>query len=202
MAGNSARDPWISGASGRISALILVGCAAVALSACGSSSASPHHAASGPSHVISAMPTTAPHDPQAREKTAVLASYRALWAEQVKAYAKASDEGTELRKYATADALARAMGDLQRLKDGHKVVHGEPKHDPTVTSMNLDKKIPEAKITDCLDVSGWKLMTNDGKPVPTAQGVLKRYVATATAQKWGQRWMMTQLAPDPARKPC
>ncbi|ANZ13388.1 membrane protein [Streptomyces noursei ATCC 11455] len=204
MAGNTPRN-GMSRIPGRVSAAFFVGCAAVALAACGGTSDPSHsRATSTPSHAISAAPTAGQTDLQEQEiaRAAVLASYRALWNAQVKAYARASDAGTDLQKYATAGALAQAMGDLQRLKARHQVVQGEPTHNPTVTSINVNQKIPDAKVTDCLDVSGWKLMTDDGKPVPISKGVLKRYIATATVQKWGQRWMVTQLAPDPQRKPC
>ena len=54
--------------------------------------------------------------PQAAGKKQVLAAYSSFWTEQTKAYAQASVTGTDLKKYANADALSRAEGDIANLK--------------------------------------------------------------------------------------
>lgn len=75
-------------------------------------------------------PSTAPHQtPQgasadATEKAAVLASYNAMWVEQMKAYRKADAAGTDLEKYATLDALGRFRIDLARMKKAGTAVTG------------------------------------------------------------------------------
>lgn len=198
MAGHAAHCET-SRVPGSASAAVFVGCAMVALAACGGSGG-PSHArpTSTPTHAISATPSAVRPDPQQSARAAVLTSYQAMWKAQVKAYAQASDKGTDLQKYATLDALGRALGDLQRLKAAHKVLQGAPQH--SVTSIDLDEKLSQARINDCMDVSGWKAVTDQGKPLPAVKGALPRYVVTATAQKWGNRWMVTQL--DPQQKPC
>jgi hypothetical protein len=186
----------------RTVALFLAGCAAVSLTACGGpEKPSTGDAKSTASPSADATPSAEPSaDPEAHEKKAVLAAYSSMWHEQTKAYAKASGKGTDLEKYATAEALSRALGDLQSLKAAGKVLQGEPTHKSKVTSIDLDKKLPDAKITDCLDVSKWKTVTTAGKTVPPTKGVLKRYITVVSAEKWGKRWMMTKV--EPQRRPC
>ncbi|WP_406510989.1 hypothetical protein [Streptomyces sp. NBC_00212] len=152
-------------------------------------------------------PSTAPHQtPQgasadATEKAAVLASYNAMWVEQMKAYRKADAAGTDLEKYATLDALGRFRIDLARMKKAGTAVTGELGHTPAVASLNLAAKTPTAQLTDCMDLS--KSQTIDTRannkviPYPTAQPL--RYIATATAEKWPNGWMITKFVPDGSR---
>ncbi|MGW1870369.1 hypothetical protein ACWCPS_33090 [Streptomyces mauvecolor] len=149
-------------------------------------------------------PSTAPHQTSpsasadATEKAAVLASYNAMWVEQMKAYRKADAAGTDLEKYATLDALGRFRIDLARMKKAGTAVTGELGHTPAVASLNLTAKTPTAELTDCMDLS--KSQTIDTRannkviPYPTAQPL--RYIATATAEKWPNGWMITKFVPD------
>ncbi|MFJ3099595.1 hypothetical protein [Streptomyces hydrogenans] len=139
-------------------------------------------------------------DPEAAEKTAVLSVYSAMWAEQMKAYAKADATGTKLRKYASLDALSKFELDLAQMKKAGTVGTGTLGHTPTVTMLDLTGKLPKATVQDCIDLTGWKAVrTKTGQPIPLPSAQPRRYVATATAEKWPTGWMVTDYTPDGAR---
>ncbi|MCX4417804.1 hypothetical protein OOK43_31700 [[Kitasatospora] papulosa] len=142
-----------------------------------------------------------PADPDAAEKAAVLASYTLMWMEQMKAYRVASPDGTKLKDFATLDALTAFERDLAHMKKNHTVIRGELGHEPEVTALDVDAKLPMATLEDCIDLSKWKAeRTPSGEvvPLPTAQPL--RYVATATVERWdNNRWMVTEYEPDGTR---
>ncbi|MFC8230677.1 hypothetical protein [Streptomyces sp. NPDC057287] len=137
-------------------------------------------------------------DPDAAEKTAVLASYSSMWVEQMKAYRRASAEGTRLERYVTAEALGQFRNDLDRMKAAGTVVRGDLAHDDTtVTAVDMDAQTPTATVQDCMDISKWQTYStkkNQVLPMPSAQP--RRYTATATAEKWEDGWIITEFAPD------
>ncbi|WP_327436461.1 hypothetical protein OG279_37535 (plasmid) [Streptomyces sp. NBC_01201] len=155
-----------------------------------------------PSKASSAASASTSADPDAAEKAAVLASYSSMWAEQMKAYRKASAEGTELERYVTADALGQFRNDLDRMRTAGTVVRGDLVHDDTtVTAVDMDAQTPTATVQDCLDISKWQTYStkkNEVLPMPSAQPL--RYVATATAQKWEDGWIITAFTPDGAQQ--
>ncbi|MFF7705492.1 hypothetical protein [Streptomyces lydicus] len=166
---------------------------ALSVTACSGPGSGSHDASPSP-QTVEAAPSTGTRGSRIEaEKPALLDIYKRYWTEQVKAYGRASDRGTDLQKYATTQALSRALSDLQGLKASHRVLRGVPQHDAEVTSIGLDKKVPDTKVTDCLDVSDWRTVTSSGKTLPAAKGVLKRDVAVASAEKWGSRWMITKI---------
>ncbi|MGW1894177.1 hypothetical protein ACWCP6_28610 [Streptomyces sp. NPDC002004] len=118
-------------------------------------------------------------------------------AEQMKAYRKASAKGTEVEKYATAEALGQIRNDLARMKEAGTVVRGEIRHHAKVTGLDMEATTPKATLADCVDLS--KYQTYDIKarkviPLPSAQPL--RYVMTAKAERWHGRWMVTSLNPQ------
>ncbi|MFD8339274.1 hypothetical protein ACFV42_42625 [Streptomyces solisilvae] len=138
--------------------------------------------------------SSAPSDPQAADKRDILAAYRSYWSEQVKAYSKASVKDTDLDKYASADALGRAEGDVLSLQKAGVVTRGKPTSDPEVTQIDMDRQVPQATINDCIDVSKWiSVNRKTGKTVPPPRGQLKRYTTTIEAEKWGKQWMMLKV---------
>ena len=145
--------------------------------------------------------SASPADPDAAEKAAVLASYTLMWMEQMKAYRVASPDGTKLKDFATLDALTAFDRDLAHMKKNHTVIRGELGHEPEVTALDVDAKLPMATLEDCIDLSKWKAeRTPSGEvvPLPTAQPL--RYVATATVERWdNNRWMVTEYEPDGTR---
>ncbi|MEV3898345.1 hypothetical protein [Streptomyces anulatus] len=180
-------------------------CAAVplvlALTGCGGGDdgAKPSAAPPAASSPTPAGSTSA--DPDASEKTAVLASYTAMWTEQMKAYRKADAKGTDLERYVTAEALGQFRNDLDRMKQAGTVVRGDLAHDDTkVTAVDMDAQTPTATVQDCMDISKWQTYStkkDQALPMPSAQP--RRYVATATAEKWEDGWIITTFTPDGAQ---
>ncbi|GGT28088.1 hypothetical protein GCM10010271_35120 [Streptomyces kurssanovii] len=140
-------------------------------------------------------------DPQAKAKAEVLAVYRSYWDAQVKAYAKASPVDTGLDKYAFDKALGKAESELVALKLNGNVIKGEPKLSPKVTASSLDESPKKATITDCVDVTNWKLVkqkTGDAVKLPKER--LTRFVATISARTVGEKWMIVETQQQD--RPC
>ncbi|MER6075681.1 hypothetical protein ABT187_44380 [Streptomyces sp. NPDC001817] len=138
--------------------------------------------------------TSTPADPQAAEKAAVLAAYDGMTTEQAKAYRQASRKGTALEKYATLDALSKIDLDLYRMKQAGTVVRGEIGHNAKVTALDMTAKTPKASLSDCVDLSKYETYNTKTKkviPLPTNQPL--RYIATAKAERWNGRWMVTDI---------
>jgi hypothetical protein len=141
-----------------------------------------------------AASTAASPGPQAADKAKVLAVYRAMTEAEAEAYRTGTDKGTGLERYASLDALGQTRLDLVRMKEAGTVVRGEIGHDPEVTSLDLEAKTPTAKLSDCIDLSKYQTYDERAKkviPLPSEQPL--RYTATATAERWDGRWMITRV---------
>ncbi|MFG2312949.1 hypothetical protein ACGFS9_30380 [Streptomyces sp. NPDC048566] len=120
-----------------------------------------------------------------------------MWAEQTKAYAKGDVKGTKLSTYAAALALSGTEDDLKDLRSKDIVTTGAPTHKATVTLLDMDKKVPHAKLTDCLDSTGWKFVyRKSGKRVEMPKDRLVRYVTKVEAEKWGKQWKIVDVTPQ------
>lgn len=147
----------------------------------------------------SAQPSTpaessASPDPEAADEAKVLAVYRAMTEAEAEAYRTGTDKDTGLERYVTLDALGQTRLDLARMKEAGTVVRGEIGHDPEVTSLDLEAKTPTAKLSDCIDLSKYQTYDVRAKkviPLPSEQPL--RYTATATAERWDGRWMITEV---------
>ncbi|MER6030679.1 hypothetical protein [Streptomyces sp. NPDC001851] len=169
----------------------------LALTACSSSHGGNKASEHTPASASSPTAPTSSAAPDAPEKAAVLKTYDAFWAEQVKAYARGDVQGTDLKKYATEKALGEAMGDVLVMKKGGNATTGAPKHQAQVTQMTLTGAIPKAVVQDCLDISTWKTVNRKSgqvQPFPSNQPL--RYITTSKAEKWGKRWMITEVTPE------
>ncbi|MFJ4151993.1 hypothetical protein ACIP10_31080 [Streptomyces galbus] len=159
---------------------------AVAATGCGDGEDKKPEASTSPTPAKSA-------DPQAAAKAEVLAVYRSYWDAQVKAYAKASPVGTGLEKYAFDKALGKAESELVALRLNGNVIKGEPKLSPEVTAVSLDESPKKATITDCVDVSNWKLLkAKTGAEVKLPKERLTRFVTTISARTVGDEWMIVE----------
>jgi hypothetical protein len=185
----------------RLSAFGLCACAAaltVVLTGCGSSapgdSGRDGDPAKSEAQVSTGRASTPPAGPDAKEKAAVLAAYDGMTAEQAKAYRQASEKGTALERYATLDALGQIRNDLARLKKSGAIVRGGIGHHAQVTALDMTAKTPKASLSDCIDLSKYETYDTKAKkviPLPTTQPL--RYRATATAERWEGRWMVTDI---------
>lgn len=141
----------------------------------------------------SVTPSANAEDPDQLVKKEILAVYGHFRQEQARAYAKGTIKGTDVQKYATADAFGAVKVDLMSLKKAGNVGRGAPVVHAGVedVTVNLTAKVPKAKIRDCLDVSGWTVVNKEtGKTLPSPEGQLKRYVNDVSLEKWGEKWLV------------
>lgn len=173
-------------------------CAVFAVAACSSSDDNDGTKAATSTPATSApAPSTSSEDPQTVAKQQVLDTYRHYWDERAAAYAKANMSGTKLATYAKGNALGTAQSDLKNLKTIGQVTKGQPRLDPEVTSLNLQKKVPLAKITDCVDVSTWKVIdSKTGDEVELPKERRAKYVSNVTAERWGKQWVILEVKPE------
>lgn len=175
-------------------------CAALTVSACSSSDGNKKSSAHPSTTKSSPAASTASAAPDAAEKNAVLKTYSNMWVEQMKAYKKADAKGTDLTKYASLDALGKFRLDLAHMKQSGTVGGGDVGHEPKVASIDLAAKTPKATVNDCIDLTNWRAkQVKTGKVIPLPTSQPKRYVATATAERWDGRWMIVNYAPDGER---
>ncbi|MEU8950947.1 hypothetical protein [Streptomyces sp. NPDC048489] len=119
-----------------------------------------------------------------------------MWREQAKAYAKGDTKGTEFSRYAAALALSGTEDDLKDLRSKGIVTTGAPTHKTTIDVLEMDKKVPHAKLTDCMDSTRWKFIyRKSGKPVEMPKNRLIRYVTDVEAERWGNQWKIVNATP-------
>ncbi|WP_042804686.1 hypothetical protein [Streptomyces sp. C] len=190
--------------SGRaVSALLLAACVPLT-AACTSSSGSDNEKDKAASPTATAAPSkSATLDPTEAAKAEALTAYKAYWTELPKAYAVPSIEGTDLKKYATADALNKAIEETANLKTNGRVMTGEPVLlNPIVTGADLEKKSPSVSVSACLDVSKWKITDKKtGQPAPVASSPVPKYVITSMMERWNGAWMVLKYELH-ADQPC
>ncbi|WP_326771292.1 hypothetical protein [Streptomyces sp. NBC_01445] len=180
----------------RLIGTALVGCSVFALAACSSDSKSDgSKPSSKPTNAEKVQPSKS-SNPQAAEKKAVLSAYQHMQSERLKAYGKASEEGTELQKYATLDALGQFRLAMLDMKKAGTVVKGTLGHLGTTATIQTGAKPPSASVSDCVDLSQWKTWdTKADKEIPMPSAQPQRYRATAKLEKWKDGWIVTSYLP-------
>ncbi|MFF3128926.1 hypothetical protein ACFVRD_43365 [Streptomyces sp. NPDC057908] len=136
-----------------------------------------------PSAGATAAPSpTRTADPDAAEKTAVLAAYRGMSAAEVRTYATGKLD-PELIRYADHRALADIKSTLFWYQQQGTVMKGEPKRTAEVTALDTESTPLKAVITDCVDSSGYdKVEKDSGKAAASPSGP-RRHLVTSTAQR-------------------
>ncbi|WP_406368397.1 hypothetical protein OG788_46305 [Streptomyces sp. NBC_00647] len=171
-----------------------------ALSACSNdrdSGDSAKPSAMPPSAVSPNSPSPSPSTSESVDQAAVLNAYSRMWDEQVKAYAKGDTKGTDLSQYAAALALSGTEDDLKDLRSKGIVTTGAPAHKTAVDALEMDKKVPHAMLTDCMDSANWEFVyRKSGKPVEMPKDRLVRYVTKVEAEKWGKQWKIVDVVPQ------
>ncbi|MGW2618517.1 hypothetical protein [Streptomyces sp. NPDC001500] len=128
------------------------------------------------------------------EDAAVIAAYTNSWDTKVDAYSQASSKGTSVNQYTTFQALADIERNLSAMRKAGQVTTGKPTIHPKVVK-TTGTKILKATVTDCVDTTNWTLIDKTTKrPVPLPSQRLVKYVSTATLEKWGAKWIVTELA--------
>ncbi|MGW4784865.1 hypothetical protein [Streptomyces sp. NPDC004230] len=175
--------------------------AVIILTACSSSDGK--NEAVGESPSASSRPTgPASVDPEQVAKDEVIARYRTYWKEMQRVYAHASVEGTDIEMYAASAALVRTKSDSERMRKNGRVITGTVSVNGPTAIVHLDRKVPNATITSCLDVSQWKVIAKDtGKPAQLPSTRLTKYITVATLERWDDEWKVIRDEPQTGR-PC
>ncbi|MFC9607991.1 hypothetical protein ACFTTN_31660 [Streptomyces niveus] len=186
----------------RRAALLFVVCALAATTACSSDSnetAKQTPSASSASEGEESKPSA---DPTETSKAEAIGTYQAYWREMQLAYAKASIDGTDIKKFTAGLALSRAENDTKSMKESGQIVSGEVSvGSPTVTQIDLNRKIPNATISSCLDTSAWTVLdATTQKVVPQPTERLTKYVIVATVERWPDGWKV--IEDKPQEKKC
>ncbi|MCX5078578.1 hypothetical protein OG321_39865 [Streptomyces sp. NBC_00424] len=100
-----------------------------------------------------ATSSAVPVDPQAAEKTAVLAAYAALTAVEERSYARARVD-PESARYVTDKALADIQATVFWYRQGKTTVQGTVRRAPKVTTLDTASKPLRASVADCADSTG------------------------------------------------
>ncbi|MFJ4649286.1 hypothetical protein ACIP6Q_38095 [Streptomyces bobili] len=161
----------------------------LALAGCGDSDSDTSSKPSPTSTAVSPSPSST----VGSDEAAVLAAYTSSWDAKAEAYKKASSAGTDVKRYTTFKALADIERNLAAMKEAGQVTTGKPVIHPTVVKVT-DAEIPKATVADCVDTTNWTLIDEDTKKkVPLPSERLIKYVSTATLERWGTKWMVTEL---------
>ncbi|MFB7174569.1 hypothetical protein ACFCYM_27650 [Streptomyces sp. NPDC056254] len=186
-----------------VPAFLLTVCVALA-AACTSSSGSDNEKDKAASPTATAAPSkSATLDPAEAAKAEALAAYKGYWTELPKAFAVPAIEGTDLKRYAAAGALNKAMETVANLKTNGRVMTGQPVvSNATVTGAELEKKTPNVSVSACLDISKWKITDKKtGRPAPVASSPVSKYVVTSLVERWDGSWMVLKYELH-ADQPC
>ncbi|MDQ0988774.1 hypothetical protein [Streptomyces sp. V3I7] len=172
--------------------------AALVLTACSYSDGQRKAAETSPA--VSSTPASPSVDATQAAKAEVIASYRAYWKEVERVYANASVDGTDIATYAASAALVRAKSDSERLRVNGRLITGTVRVNYPKATVNLNRKIPNAKITSCLDVSRWNPVDKDTKkPAPLPSTRMTKYITVATLERWDDRWKVIRDEPQAGR---
>ncbi|MGI5518851.1 secreted protein/lipoprotein [Streptomyces sp. CA-106131] len=119
-----------------------------------------------------------------------------------KLYADRSGTKSDLEKYAASAALKNAEASAKHIHDRGNMAVGDVRVvNPTVTRISLARKVPNATISSCLDISRWEMVDAKTKePVPLPTNRLTQYVIVSTVEKWPQGWRV--IRDEPQGKSC
>nr|BEK71487.1 hypothetical protein KPHV_87140 [Kitasatospora purpeofusca] len=162
----------------------------LALAGCQSSggSAAPSASASSPT---SAAPS-ASASPDAEARQLVLAAYKGMWAEQVKAFTSGSLKDVKLETFAGDKALADIKSAAVYYQDNNLVLKGEPKLSPEITALDLAGTPHRATIRDCVDTTGFlPYDKGTGQPAQLSDAN-RRHVQTSTLRIYDGRWVVME----------
>jgi hypothetical protein len=182
----------------RITATILLACAAVAACSSNDAATAPPKASPTPS---TAGPTRTA-DPAETAKAAAIDTYMQYWQEMERLYADGSGKDADLKRHAASAALKNAEADARRMHDKGLLIIGEVSVGaPTVTRADLGRKVPNVTLSSCLDVSRWRVVDGSTKKsVPLPSDRLTKYVIVSTVERWPQGWRV--IKDEPQEKAC
>lgn len=181
--------------------LVAVACVVATAAGCSSDKSSDPKAAPSAT-TATKKPSVRPTDPTEAAKNEAIATYTSYWREMSRSYAKGGVEGTTLKDYAAGSALVSATTGMTNMRKGGQATFGEVTVvNPTVTQIDVARKVPNVRLSSCLDVSRWEVIDRDTKkPVVLPSDRLTRYVVVSVVERWPEGWRVVRDTPQ--EKPC
>ncbi|WP_307710869.1 hypothetical protein [Streptomyces sp. V1I6] len=173
-------------------------CALTAVSACGDSETSDKPSATPTASAPTTQaPKPTPTNTADQTKTQLIQLYEDYWAQMERAYATGSTKGTDLDQYAAGLALAKAKKDVASVHNAGQMITGNVKvGDSVVTALDLGRKVPNASLSSCLDISDWVVRERDTKAkVDLPAERLTKYVTRTTLERWPEGWRVVKTEP-------
>ncbi|ROQ65221.1 hypothetical protein EDD95_8076 [Streptomyces sp. CEV 2-1] len=131
-------------------------------------------------------------------KSEAVATYEQYWEEMERLYADSHNNGTGLKQFAAGAALAGAKADSKAMHDKGNLITGTVAvGTPTVTKVDIDRRIPNVMISSCLDITNWKVVeSGTKKALPLPKDRLTKYVVVSTVERWPEGWRVIKDEPQ------
>ncbi|MFD9047878.1 hypothetical protein [Streptomyces zaomyceticus] len=189
---------------GRGGALALVLAALTVGSACTNNEPTVDKPGSGLTTSPSTRPTPSPSKltPEETSKQEAVAVYLSYWQEMEKLYADSTGQKANLKRYAASSALTSAQADAKSTH-ARKIIHvGEVSvENPTVTKLDIERKVPNATLSSCLNIGRWQVIdAQTKKPVSLPKERLTKFVVVSTVERWPDGWKV--IRDEPTDQPC
>jgi hypothetical protein len=163
-----------------------VGCSSSPASAPGAGSSSSLDASSQPT-----SPSTAPADAAKEEAKA---AYLGMWRNYAKAATTADWQSPLLGEFATGDALGAMTRGLRSDHDKGLIAKGEPKNNPSVSSVEPSSGPMKVMIADCGDSSNWLRYRADTGQLADNEPEGRRSITASVERQPDGKWKVTGFA--------
>lgn len=183
----------------RATALLVSGCALAVVSACSSDDPKSTESSAPATASQSASPT--PLSAKEKAKREAIATYQAHWKGMEQFYADSSGSSNYLEKTTAYSALEQAKTDVRDLHGRNVIYTGHVEvGNPTATSVDVDRKVPNVIISSCLDISKWYAKNSKtNKPIAFPSDRLTKYVIKGTVEQLHDGWRVTRDEPQDTR---
>ncbi|MFD0119261.1 hypothetical protein [Streptomyces sp. NPDC059753] len=172
------------------------------IAATGCSTANEGGKGAGTTAPSSAAPTRTVSPEETKARKSVVAAYKGMTEEQVKAYASGSLKGSHITQFATGRTLRDVKNTIFVNLQNDIVFEGKP----IVTASTDDAEVDEksnpklATLRVCFDMNTWKPVNKKTGKSVAAPNQAKRYTVNAKLLSRGGLWLVTDEAADKARK--
>ncbi|MFD4861693.1 hypothetical protein [Streptomyces atratus] len=177
--------------------LLVVACALTTATGCSSGKADDPKEAPSPSASTKQTPSK-PADPNETAKNEAVATYKQYWQAMERLYSDSSGKNNDLKQFAAGAALKNAEADAKNMHSKGRIISGHVAvGSPTVTSADISRKIPNATLSSCLDISHWQVIdSTTKKPTALPPTRLTKYVIVSTVERWPEGWRVIRDEPQ------
>ncbi|MEU1628224.1 hypothetical protein ABZ746_23410 [Streptomyces sp. NPDC020096] len=120
---------------------------------------------------------------------------------QTAAYAKGTEKGSNLQRYAADKALSKIRSEEFDNKQTGIVFQGAPQVTQSqVTAIDLEQSPKKATVQECVDTSHWTPVQKNGEKVDVTDST-RKFVVTESLRTIGADWFVVDYELDKSR-PC